>query len=75
MVSGQVLPSVSQGKLPPRLGLEFGPRVGLVLGLEAMRQLPLRKIVPWLGLGVGLGLVLGLGDNFPKIHGKTLAPV
>ena len=31
-------------------------------------QLPPRKIAPWLGLGfrLGLGLVLGLGGNFPR---------
>ena len=29
-------------------------------------QLPPRKITPQLGLGVGLGLVFGLGGNFPR---------
>ena len=44
---------------PPRSGLGFRSRLGLVLGLGTTRQLPRRKIDPWLGLG--LGLVLGLG--------------
>ena len=44
---------------PARSGLGFRSRLGLVLGLGTTRQLPRRKIDPWLGLG--LGLVLGLG--------------
>ena len=44
---------------PPWSGLGFRSRLGLVLGLGTTRQLPRRKIDPWLGLG--LGLVLGLG--------------
>ena len=49
-------------KIAPQLVLGSGSRLGLVLGLEANRQLPPRKIVPWLGLGFELGLVLGLGQ-------------
>ena len=48
----------------PRLGLGFVSSFGLVLGFGATRQLPLRKIATWLGLE--LGLVLGLGANFPR---------
>ena len=44
---------------PPQSGLGFRSRLGLVLGLGTTRQLPRRKIDPWLGLG--LGLILGLG--------------
>ena len=51
-----------RGRLTPRLGLEFGSKLGLILGLGAARQLHPRKIAPWLRLGFGLGLVLGLGQ-------------
>ena len=37
----------------------------LGLGWGATRQLPPRKIAPRLSIGFGLGLVLGLGGNFP----------
>ena len=37
-----------------------------VRGGGATRQLPRRKSVPWLGLRIGLGLVLVLGGNFPR---------
>ena len=54
----------------PRIGLRFRSRLGLVLGFGeggwATRQLPRRKSVPWLGLRIGLGLVLVLGGNFPR---------
>ena len=67
---------VSRGNCP-RLGLGFGLRPELVLGLGvgggATRQLPQRKIPPGLGLGFGLELVFGLGggaiflgDNCPR---------
>ena len=48
------------------LGLEFGSRSGLVLGLGATRPLPLKKIVPRLELRFELRLVLGLGGNCPR---------
>ena len=48
----------------PRLGLGFGSRLGLVLGLQGNQTIALRKIAPWLGFG--LGLVLGDGGNFPR---------
>ena len=48
----------------PRLGIGFGSKSGLVLGLGATRQLPPKKIVSRLGLGLSLGLVLGLGAIF-----------
>ena len=58
-VSGQ-LPSKEN---PPGLGLGFGPKSGLVLGLGATRQLPPKEIVPRLGLALSLGLILGLGGG------------
>ena len=58
----------SRRKLPPppllRLGLGFGSRLLLVLGLGATRQLPSMKIDPWSGLEVRLWSVLGLGALF-----------
>ena len=54
------------GQLPPRLGLGFLSRSGLVLGLGATRQLPPKKIASRLGLEFGLGLVLELWGNFPR---------
>ena len=42
MVSGQLPPR----KIVPRLGLGFGSRLRLVLGLGATRQLPTKKIAP-----------------------------
>ena len=54
----------SRGKLPPRLKLGFLSRLGLVLGLGgATKQSPWRNSDPWLGLGLGLRLVLGLGGT------------
>ena len=51
----------------PRLGLRFRSRLGLILGLGATRQLPQRKIDPWLGLGLVLGLgAIFLGGNCPR---------
>ena len=47
-----------------RSGLGFGSRLGLVLGLMDIKQLPRRKIDHRLRLGVGLGLDLGLGAIF-----------
>ena len=55
--------AVSRVSGQSRLGLGFGARSGLVLGLGATRQLPPRKIARRLGLGFGLGLVLGLGGG------------
>ena len=51
-------------KIVPQLGLGFGSRSGIVLGLGTTRQLHLKKIVPRVGLGFGLGLVLGLAAVF-----------
>ena len=61
MVSGQL----PLRKIAPRLGVGFGSKLGLVLGLGATRQLPRGKLPPRLGLGVELGLVLSLQANFP----------
>ena len=59
-VSGQ-LPA-EENCLPPGLVLGFRIRLGLVLGLGgATRQLPQRKIAPWLGLALFWG---GLGGQF-----------
>ena len=41
-------------------------RISFRVGGGATRQLPSRKVAPRLGLGFGLGLVLGLGSNFPR---------
>ena len=51
-------------KIVAQLGLGFGSRSGIVLGLGTTRQLHLKKIVPRVGLGFGLGLVLGLAAVF-----------
>ena len=37
----------------------------LVAGSMISGQLPPRRIAPQLGFGLGLGLVLGFGGNFP----------
>ena len=60
-VSGQLPPKENP---PPWLGLGFGSRSGLVLGLGGQPDNPpMRKIAHRLGLGFGLGLVLGLGGG------------
>ena len=51
---------------PPRLGLGFRSRSGLVLGLGGNQTIPPEENRPRLGLRFGLGLVLGLGGNFPR---------
>ena len=53
-------------KNAPRLGLGFGSRLELVLGLGGNQTIASKENCPWLGLGFGLGLVLGLGGNFPR---------
>ena len=58
-----------RGKLPPsllRLGLGFRSMLELFLGLGGNQTIAPEKNDLWLGLGFGLGLVLGLGDNFPR---------
>ena len=50
-----------RGKLPHGQGWSLGQGQGQFQGWGATRQLHPRKIVPRLGLGFGLGLVLGLG--------------
>ena len=51
--------------LPVRVGVWVTVRISFTAG-GATRQLPRRNIDPRLGLEVGLGLVLGLGGNFPR---------
>ena len=58
-------------KTVPQSGLGFGSRLRLALGLGATVQLPPSKIDPWLGLGVRLGSVLGLGGNCPRTDIKS----
>ena len=54
-------------KISPRLGLGFGSRLGLVLGLGDNQTIaPKENSPPLLGLGFGLGLVLGLEGNFSR---------
>ena len=57
-------------KIAPRLGLGFQSSLGLVIGLGANRQLPRRTILPWLGLG----LVLGLGGGQFSLGAIVLEP-
>ena len=62
-IERRYLDNCPRGKLPPGLGLGFGSRLALVLGLGGGNQTIVpRKIGPRLGLGFGLGLVLGLGE-------------
>ena len=54
-------------KIAPELGLGFGPRWRLVLELGGNQTISPEENCPLrLGLGFGLGLVLGFGDNFPR---------
>ena len=54
-------------KIASQLGLEFGPRWGLVLGFEDIQTIgPEENCSPRLGLGFGLRLGLGLGGNFSR---------
>ena len=60
-----------QHNSPPRIGVSVKVRVSFKVSFKvgrgvATRELPRRNIDPWLGLGFGLGLVLGLGANFPR---------
>ena len=52
-------------KLPPlRVEVSVKVRVSFRVGRQPDIIVP-KKIAPWLGLRFGLGLVLGLGGNFP----------
>ena len=64
LVAGQFSPEENC----PWSGLEFEWRLELVLGLGATRHLPPRKFALWLGVGVGLGLVFGLGAIFLGVN-------
>ena len=57
----------------PQLGLRFGPRWGLVLGLGGNQTIAPPENSPRLGLGFGLGLVLGLRGNFPITFTFTIS--
>ena len=58
-VSGQFPPEENHPS--PRLGLGFGSRLGLVLGLGGNQTIAPEEKYPRLGLGFGLRLVLELG--------------
>ena len=64
LVSGQLAPE--ENCPPVRVGVSVKFRVSL--GLGANRQLPRRTILPWLGLGLvlGLGGAIFLGGNCPR---------
>ena len=56
----------SPRKIVPRLGLGFGSRLGLTLGLRGNQTIAPEENSPRLELGFRLGLVLGLGSNFSQ---------
>ena len=60
-VSGQLTPEEDF----PRLGVGFGSRLELVLGLGVSQTIAPEENSPQLRLGFGLGLVVGL-DNCPR---------
>ena len=60
-VSGQLTPEEDF----PRLGVGFGSRLELVLGLGVSQTIAPEENSPQLRLGFGLGLVVGLG-NCPR---------
>ena len=60
-VSGQLTPEEDF----PRLGVGFGSRLELVLGLGVSQTIAPAENSPQLRLGFGLGLVVGL-DNCPR---------
>ena len=47
------------GQLPPRLGLGFGLRLELLLGLGGNQTIAHEENCPRLGLEFGVGLILG----------------
>ena len=61
-VSGQLTPEEDF----PRLGLGFGSRLELVLGLGVSQTIAPEENSPQLRLGFVLGLVVGLGGNCPR---------
>ena len=61
MVSGQL----PLRKIAPRLGVGFGSKLGLVLGLGATRQLPRGKLPPVRDNG-WVRISFGVGGNFPR---------
>ena len=62
-VSGQLHPEENHPP-PPWLGLGFGSRLGLILGLGGNQTIAPEEKYPRLGLGFGLRLVLELGAIF-----------
>ena len=72
MVSGQLPPEENC----PRLGLGFGSRSRLVLGLGGNQAIAPEEDCPRLGLGFGLGLVFGVERGRQFSSGATvLEPV
>ena len=63
-------------KIAPRLGLGFGSRSRLVLGLGDNQAIAPEEDCPRLGLGFGLGLVFGVERGRQFSSGETvLEPV
>ena len=68
MVSTQLPPPPHPRKIAPRLEMGFGSRSGLILWLGGggNQTIAYKENCPRLRLGFGLGLVMGLGCNFPR---------
>ena len=60
MVYGQLPPS----KTAPRLGLGFGSRSGLVLGLRNNQTIPPKENCPTVSVRVWLRVSFGVGGQF-----------
>ena len=62
MVSGQLPPR----KIAHRLGLGFGSRSGLVLGLGDNQTIDPKENCPTVRVRVWLRVSFGVGGNFPR---------